>query len=160
RRDQDAVRTGRFEGAELVRDRHVDLVREQQRDEEEALQGSGPPQQTRNERERQRRPQPVHGEARFLTEEVDYAEPDAEADAEARQKAALPRSAAGHVVDRWRRHRATRSCFEPRGTRQPRRWRSSSTGTRPSIAAATPNAPSASAVATIAPAHDRAHSST
>src|SRR5262249_48582332 len=160
RRDQNAVRTGRFEGAETVRDRDVDLVREQQRDEQEALQGSGPPQQTRNEGERHRRPQPVHGEARLLAEEVDHAEPDAEADAEAREKATLPRSAAGHVVDRWRRHRATRSCFESRVARQPRRWRSSSRGTRPSIAAATPNAPSASAVATIGPAHDRVHSTT
>src|SRR5262249_15705427 len=85
-------RPGGVKGGEVGGVGHADAVGEQQGDEEEALQGSGPPQQTRNERERQRRPQPVHGEARFLTEEVDYAEPDAEADAEARQKAALPRS--------------------------------------------------------------------
>ena len=126
--------TGRLEGTEAVRDGDVDLERQHAARRRAGARASrhadtSPGRNTSADRCREA----VDGEARLLAEDVDHDEPAARVRRRGRVESRPPRPASGHVVDRCRRHSATRSCFDVAAAmRHPRRRRNSPTRTRPS----------------------------
>src|SRR5262245_41875339 len=149
RRDQDAVRTRGLERAVLVRQRDVELQREHECREEQALERSDAPDQGGQEGHPDQRTETVDGEPRLLAEEVEHGEPEDEAEPEAEHEAPASRRArrVGAIA-----HSATRSRSALGSVPQPRRRRISATCTRPSAAIRTASVASASPVATMAPA--------